>query len=402
METDVFDSFQILLLEKTGIRIQRDEKWNQLFTTLGEEKLKVLIEQEKNGNLYPDWELVLKTLNISETYFFRDPNQLLALFQKMIPKIPRNVEERFQICSAGCSKGEEVYTLAILCKLQLGGLFFDYLVTGYDIQFESIEFAKRGLYSKYSVRNDLFPGFNDYLVRTDDQIMVSASIHPYVKFEKKNILIDPMNTFHLIVCRNVLIYFDDQKKKELIKNLTNHLKPGGILVLGHSEFLDSIPGLLPLTYNGMRFFQKPTHSAHPGSVSQNKSTTELKTRGGEDRFETQKPNLIPSREATPVAKKTGSYEDKHSYTVGAPGPSHSPSEEEILQILLHKLYENPQDLETYYDLSNLFWEKGDRTQARFYQAQAWTIFKNDLRLSEILKERGKWKDEWEEYLHHPL
>ncbi len=180
------------------------------------------------------------------------------------------------------------------------------------------------------------------------------------------------------------------------------MKPGGILVLGHSEFLDSIPGLMPLTYNGMRFFQKPTLSAHSGSVSQNKSTPELKTRGGADPFETQKPNLIPSRDANPVAKTTGSNEDKHTYPVGAPGPSPSKSEEETLQILLHKLYENPQDLETYYDLSNLFWEKGDRTQARFYQAQAWTIFKNDLRLSEILKERGKWKDEWEEYLQHPL
>jgi len=403
LRNDVFDSFQSLLLEKTGILIQPDEKWKLLSHALGEEKLKEIVELEKTGKVYSDWELVLKTLNISETYFFRDPNQLLVLFQKMIPKIPRNLEEPFQICSAGCSKGEEVYTLAILCKLQVGGLFFDFSVTGYDLQAESIEFAKRGIYSKYSVRNELFSGFNDYLHKTDDHILISPSLVPYVKFEKKNILMESMNTFHLIVCRNVLIYFDEEKKKDLIKNLSNHLKPGGILVLGHSEFLESIPGLSPLSHNGMRFFQKPIHSTRLESLSLKRLTDEkgevFKDR---DKIDNQTQRLKLDNSQSVVSRSNLNEENPIHIANPTRDSPKIPDGGGAIQTLLHRLYENPKDIGTYYDLSNLFWEQGDRTKARFYQAQAWTIFKNDLRLSEILKERGEWKDEWEEYLHHPI
>jgi hypothetical protein len=85
-----------------------------------------------------------------------------------------------------------------------------------------------------------------------------------------------------------------------------------------------------------------------------------------------------------------------------PFPKEGEEKGQHIRDLEHKLYETPSDIGAYYDLSQIYWEMGNRAKARMYQAQAWSFFKNDPSFSETLKVRGEWKDEWEEYLIHLL
>jgi chemotaxis protein methyltransferase CheR len=190
---------------------------------------------------------LLNEITIGETSFFRNQPQLEALWRVVLPNIiqakSRLPLRRLRIWSAGCSTGEEPYTLRMLlleeCASQLKDWTTEILAT--DLNERSLAHAQEGLYGAYSTRN-LTPIYrNKYFIPQTDKLQVNALARSNVAFSRLNLSDDSRMTFmkslDAIFCCNVLIYFDLASKRRVIQHFYNNLLPHGYLFLGHSESL---------------------------------------------------------------------------------------------------------------------------------------------------------------------
>jgi chemotaxis protein methyltransferase CheR len=188
-------------------------------------------------------EEVIERLITSETYFFRQEYQLRALGRELLPRLAESnrASKRLAIWSAGCATGEEVYTLAIL--VYESGWFdgWEVRVFGSDISRHNVAFARRGIYRPTSFRTTSPEARRSYFDEVPDGARVRDHIRQFCHFGQLN-LIDSgrasiVGRVDVILCRNVLIYFDMRSRKTVIDNLYERLLPGGYLLLGHSESL---------------------------------------------------------------------------------------------------------------------------------------------------------------------
>lgn len=190
---------------------------------------------------------LLNEITIGETYFFRNQSQLDALVQVMIPKIIEAKSKlplkRLRIWSAGCSTGEEPYTLSMIlleeAQRQLKGWTVEILST--DLNERSLAQAKTGIYGSYSTRH-ITPYYRQkYFTPNGDQLEVQQAVRNQITFSRLNLSDDARMTFmkslDVIFCCNVLIYFDIASKRRVIQHFYNNLLPHGYLFLGHSESL---------------------------------------------------------------------------------------------------------------------------------------------------------------------
>ena len=183
---------------------------------------------------------MLNRLTTNHTYFMREPRHFEFLRDVILPELTaKNPEKCLRIWSAGCSTGEEAYTAVMVMKDWFGpGSAWDYRVLATDISTRALEAARGGVYAKDSLR-DLPHGWEKrYFRRSDDQtFLLSDEIRKEVIFQSLN-LMEPFpyhKPFDLIFCRNVMIYFDQKAKTALVKKFYDALKPGGYLLIGHSE-----------------------------------------------------------------------------------------------------------------------------------------------------------------------
>lgn len=185
-------------------------------------------------------------LTVRETYFFREPSSLLAIRDFVLPSLieERRAAKRLKIWSAGCCTGEEAYSLAML----LPRLTEDWQVYiyGTDINFESLDTARLGIYSERAVRQSAtrFEREGRYLVRSEGgNYQVAEKIKEQVQFFRLNLTDtaypDFLQNVDLIVCRNVLIYFEEGERRRAIDKFGQCLAPGGWLCLGSAEFAES-------------------------------------------------------------------------------------------------------------------------------------------------------------------
>ena len=192
---------------------------------------------------------LLLDLSINVTAMFRDPTFHLAFREKVVPLLRTYPFTRIWV--AGCSTGEEVYSLAIL--LEEESLYDRSRIYATDINEEVLERARLGVFplSKMQeyTRNYISSGgkrsFSDYYVSAYDGAAFDRSLIRNVVFAQHNLAADrSFNEFHAIVCRNVMIYFDGPTKTALVDRFIKKLIPGGWLYIGHSEsLLGSHPGL---------------------------------------------------------------------------------------------------------------------------------------------------------------
>jgi chemotaxis protein methyltransferase CheR len=188
---------------------------------------------------------MVSALNVGETHFFRGAPQIKVLEQRILPKLidRRGRERRLRIWSAGCSTGEEAYTLAILLRRLLPApAEWDVLILATDINGRSLERARRGLYTAWSLRGA--PEFvrNSYLAGEGNRFEIAPQIRDMVTFSRLNLAEDDYpsvstNTqaMDLIVCRNVLLYFDEDGTRAVMRRLRDALAEGGWLMLGPVE-----------------------------------------------------------------------------------------------------------------------------------------------------------------------
>ncbi len=194
-----------------------------------------------------EWDHVTEILTVHETYFFRQPEQLRALSDELFPVLHERKanRRRLAIWSAACASGEEVYTLGILVRQS--GLFVDWDVRiyGSDISKKCIATARRGVYGESAFRTvsaeSLAPNVRRVEGKTPATYEVSSSVRGLCHFGQLNLVdpgpLAPIGHLDIILCRNLLIYFDERARRRAIELFYERLAPGGILVLGHAESL---------------------------------------------------------------------------------------------------------------------------------------------------------------------
>ena len=184
--------------------------------------------------------LFLDALTTNLTSFFRNRSNWESLQHEIIPDLMKSVgkSREIRIWSAGCSTGEEAYTLAMVFdRTLLPG--YTYKIIACDISLKSLHTAAEGWYPFEKAEKDVPSGFlEEYFDREEKGYRVKPQIKEHIVFNYHN-LMNPMHSgyFDLIVCRNVLIYFDKESFFKVIRQFYNDSLPHSYLILGHSETL---------------------------------------------------------------------------------------------------------------------------------------------------------------------
>jgi chemotaxis protein methyltransferase CheR len=206
-----------------------------------------LEETPTNSDL---WDDLIKALTINETYFFRDPQQIEALRRHLLPDlIARHGADRtLRLWSAGCSTGEEPYTLAILLRQLLPDIsHWKILILATDLNKQALETAGRAHYRAWSFRQTESALRQAYFTPQGDGFVLAPTIQRMVTFAYLNLADSsyPSNANHtadidLILCRNVTIYLPSTIIREVAHRFHQCLAPGGWLMVGPSETDDTL------------------------------------------------------------------------------------------------------------------------------------------------------------------
>lgn len=189
-------------------------------------------------------------ITTNETYMFREFDQLRAFADHCLPIIltarEKANDRRMRIWSAGCSSGEEPYTLAIILKEVMHDFAsWDIKIKATDIDQVRLEMARRAIYDERSVKDVPADYFDRHIVRLPaGQYAIRPETARSVEIEHLNLhdrlAMRGMRQFDFIFCRNVLIYFDDASRKAVVDHFYNALRPGGFIFLGHAESVGRI------------------------------------------------------------------------------------------------------------------------------------------------------------------
>mgnify|MGYP001034149918 CR=1 FL=1 len=209
---------------------------------------------------------IMDVLTTNETYFFRESFQLRAFSEEIIPELTAikgaRGDRTLRIWSAGCSTGEEPYTIAMLLmeKPELSGWKIE--IVGTDISQRVLHQARKGVYgsSAFRVTDEIYK--SRYFHEQDGQFRIADSVRELVTFSRLNLYDQSRFLFlgkmDIVFCRNVIIYFDLPAKKKVVEQFYNSLNSGGFLLLGHSESLMNITTAFKLRHlkNDM-VYEKP-------------------------------------------------------------------------------------------------------------------------------------------------
>ncbi|MGO9483703.1 MAG: CheR family methyltransferase [Rhodomicrobium sp.] len=208
----------------------------------------------QRGGLDSEAVNLIDAVTTNKTDFFREPKHFDFLVQEAIPAL---LDEGYlsrtplKVWSAACSIGAEPYTLAmVLAELRYTVPDFSILAT--DISTQVLKLGMQAIYPEI-MAHDIPPELRKrYLLRAKrgerDRVRVVPELRRTVRFQRLNLMEAPYTAdrnMHVIFCRNILIYFDKQTQRMVLKNICDHLHPGGFLFLGHSETVAGFE--LPLT-----------------------------------------------------------------------------------------------------------------------------------------------------------
>jgi chemotaxis protein methyltransferase CheR len=209
---------------------------------------------------------IMDILTTNETYFFREAFQLKAFSDEVIPELLQEKsscgKRSLRIWSAGCSTGEEAYTIAMLLHGNPGLRGWMIEIVGTDISQRVLQHARRAVYGKSAFRATDDAYVKRFFVEQEDGLKVCDEIRDLVTISHLNLFdsnrMIMLGKMDLIFCRNVIIYFDLSAKKRVAESFFNTLYDGGYLLLGHSESLMNVTTQFTLRHfkNDM-IYQKP-------------------------------------------------------------------------------------------------------------------------------------------------
>jgi chemotaxis protein methyltransferase CheR len=263
-------SFKTLIKERCGL----------LFEGHSEEKLaKALAERADAVGALPgdyylrlhgddaEFQLLINLLTINETYFFREPEQIRLLIERLVPRMlaartRAGSTAPLRILSAGCSSGEEPYSLVMGMLDKFGeAALCQFTFAGGDIDSTVLDKARSGRYTDFSFRGVPDDVRARYFRKERWSNLLDDRVKRLVSFHELNLLADrfppELQGFDIIFFRNVSIYFDMETRKVIQRNLASLMKADGILVIGTAETLANDLGVLPLVEeDGLFYFVK--------------------------------------------------------------------------------------------------------------------------------------------------
>lgn len=188
---------------------------------------------------------LINRITTNHTYFMREVNHFYYFRDKVLPYLEKTVQNKdFRIWSAACSTGEEAYTLAMIMDEYFGTQKsgWDTKILATDISNKVLDIANKGIYSSEKIeplppkwKMNYFKKINNENFEITDRIKNEVI---YRQFNLMNTVLPFKKKFHVIFCRNVMIYFDNKTKNELIKRFYDMTEYGGYLFIGHSESID--------------------------------------------------------------------------------------------------------------------------------------------------------------------
>ena len=249
-----FEELSTIVHTRVGIRLppgkrtMLESRLRRRLRTLGFNRFSQYCEHLfRSGNFDEEFPYLVDVVTTNKTDFFREQDHFDALEQVLVPTLLKmrrsEATPLLKVWSAASSTGAEAYTAAmVLMNLSQRGSLFRFSVLGTDISREVLETAKSAIYQEDMVRPVPAEYRRRYLMvgsRPDAHVVrIVPELRRYVRFERLN-LMDQRYPFDkdvdVIFLRNVLIYFDPDVQVEVSRRLSQHLRPGGYLVLGHSE-----------------------------------------------------------------------------------------------------------------------------------------------------------------------
>jgi len=242
-----FDFLCKILKDRSGLVVTRDKAYlleSRLLPVARKHGLKSLDELAAVVLARPIGDLVreiVEAMTTNESFFFRDIKPFEQFKDFVLPTLMKLRAQRrlIRIWSAACSSGQEPYTLAMMLAEQKAALTdwtIEILAT--DLSQEILEKAQAGLYSQFEVQRGLpIQLLVKYFKQQGDRWQIDDGLHSRVRFKQFNLLDDPavLGGFDVIFCRNVLIYFDQPTKSQVLDRLVRVLAPDGFLYLGGAE-----------------------------------------------------------------------------------------------------------------------------------------------------------------------
>lgn len=236
---DSYEDFKAAYLRLSGIDLnaykesQMKRRINSFITKLHCERYSDFLHKIKLDTELYDKFMAYLTINVSE--FYRNPSQWKTLETEVFPYLTTMFGKRLKIWSAACSTGDEPYSLAMVLSDFVPLSQIEIIAT--DLDKDVLEKARKGYYTEKSI-NGLPERYKERFIEDvgDGVVKVSKEIQRCVTFREHNLLKDTYDTgFHLIVCRNVLIYFTEEAKMDIYKNFADSLRNDGILFVGSTE-----------------------------------------------------------------------------------------------------------------------------------------------------------------------
>ena len=233
-----YEGFKKNVLSLTGIDLssykekQMKRRIDSLITRhkcKGYEEFLNLIKHD--NNVFEEFVAYL-TINVSE--FYRNPDQWKFMDEVVFPELIKKFGQNLKIWSAACSTGDEPYSLVMALSKHVPLNKISIYAT--DIDKQILAKAKVGLYNEKSIEGVPAEFKTKYFEKIGGSYKIKEEIKNRVDFHQHNLLADKYETgFHMIVCRNVLIYFTDEAKDDIFKKYYNSLRPGGVLFIGSTE-----------------------------------------------------------------------------------------------------------------------------------------------------------------------
>ncbi|GGC00702.1 CheR family methyltransferase [Dyadobacter sediminis] len=203
--------------------------------------------------------LLYGDLLINVTNFFRDTDTMAYLKDELVPKIIDNKSpgEAIRIWVAGCSTGQEAYSLAIIFLEVIGTRAANIHIFASDLSEAAIAKARLGIYSASEVQDISAGRLERFFVKVDGTYRINKAVRDLCVFAPHNLLKDPpFSRLDLVSCRNVLIYFDNQLQQQALKSFHYALNPEGHLLLGKSEGASSVASLFTQTDKNHKVFTR--------------------------------------------------------------------------------------------------------------------------------------------------
>lgn len=266
-----YELFRALVYEKTGINLG-GQKQQLVRARLGKrlragsfQSYREYYEFVKNDETGNELCALIDAISTNTTHLFREKQHFDFLAQALKDWLAepawRTRNDPLRIWSAGCSSGEEPYSIAmtvddVVCAA--GGFPWKILAT--DISTKVLGHARQGIYEAHRLGTVPDALRRRYFARIDGERMlmqVSPQLRSRISFARFNLMLERFpfrHGFHFIFCRNVMIYFDRPTQQTLVNRFAEHIRPGGYLIIGHSESLNSLQH--PLQYVRPTVYQK--------------------------------------------------------------------------------------------------------------------------------------------------